>query len=53
MNKNKENITYENVNQEVNQLEENFLQKLLDRRALLTKQLILTEKFELMNLNYS
>ena len=46
--KNKENITNENVNEEVNQLEENFLQNLLDRRVLLTKKLILTEKFEIM-----
>ena len=45
---NKENITNENINEQVNQLEENFLQNLLDRRVSLTKKLILTEKFELM-----
>ena len=41
-------MTNENVNDEVNQLEETFLQNLLDRRVLLTKKLILTEKFEIM-----
>ena len=46
--KNNKNITNENVNDEVNQLEETFLQNLLDRRILLTKKLILTEKFEIM-----
>ena len=46
--KNNKNMTNENVNDEVNQLEETFLQNLLDRRVLLTKKLILTEKFEIM-----